>query len=274
MMKVAWPKTTRKHPAKYSEPILEAAAKLLDPSHVRILDPFAGVGRIHHFGLFVPWEVETIGIEIEEGWALEHPKTICGNALDVVQIFGACDLGGAVDAIVTSPTYGNRMADSHNAKDGSYRRSYTHDLGAKLAVGNTGGMQWGRNYQSAHTGIWMALRHVLRPGGRLVLNISDHIRGGKRQYVSAWHVRILTEIGFRLADCTRVVTKRHKRGSNAEARVGSELVMAFDLVAGDMWSYPDKAWGRKAWQRPADGELERYHHTVGTEWAERRYDDI
>jgi hypothetical protein len=62
-----------------------------------------------------------------------------------------------------------------------------------------------------------------------VLNISDHIRKGKRQYVSSWHTKALLNMGFHLAATSRVQTQRLRTGSNAQARVASELVLAFDL---------------------------------------------
>ena len=35
--------------------------------------------------------------------------------------------------------------------------------------------------------IWAECYRVLRPGGKLILNISDHIRGGEIMPVSEWH---------------------------------------------------------------------------------------
>ena len=79
------------------------------------------------------------------------------------------------DAVVTSPTYGNRFADKHNAKDGSIRRSYTHDLGRTLHAENSGSMQWGQAYRDLHVKAWAECFRVVRPGGLFVLNISDHV---------------------------------------------------------------------------------------------------
>ncbi len=138
--------------------------------------------------------METIGVEIEPEWASLNKRTVVGNALALS--FG----DGDFDAVVTSPTYGNRLADSHNAKDGSLRRSYTHDLGRKLSGDNSGSMHWGDEYREFHHRAWTEAARVLRPGGRLVLNISDHIRKGRRQYVSSWHVETLISLGLALVD--------------------------------------------------------------------------
>ncbi len=211
------------HPAVFSGPILPVVGQLLDPSHQRILDPFAGVGRIHELPQYVAWEIATVGVEIEPEWADLHEQTVLGNALDLP--FPDDEF----DAVATSPTYGNRLADSHNAKDGSVRRSYTHDLGRRLSDDSSGDLHWGPKYREFHEQAWSQVARVLRPGGRFVLNISDHIRKGKRQYVSSWHTATLLAMEFELVDVSRVQTQRLRTGSNAQARVASELVLAFDI---------------------------------------------
>ena len=215
-------KTGVAHPAVYSDNILPAIAELLEPQHAKILDGFAGTGRIHELQDHVDWTVTTIGIEIEPEWATLHPQTIVGNALNLPftdEFF---------DAYVTSPCYGNRFADSNVAKDDSERRSYTHDIGRQLHADNSGKMNWGQEYRDFHTAAWREAIRVLRPGGRFVLNISDHIRGGQRMMVSSWHTETLLGMGLQLVDVNRVVTRRMRRGSNHLARVSSEMVLAFD----------------------------------------------
>lgn len=212
------------HPAVFSDAILPVLASLLEPEHRQVLDPFAGIGRIHELKNIVEWDVETVGVELEKEWADLHPDTHVGNAL-------ALEFAdGVFDAVVTSPTYGNRLADSHNAKDGSVRRSYTHDLGRQLSDENSGDLHWGPRYRDFHREAWLEAKRVLRLDGRLVLNISDHIRQKRRQYVSSWHVETLVGMGFALVDSTRVVTPRLRSGAHSNARVASELVLAFDKV--------------------------------------------
>ena len=211
------------HPAVFSDKILPVLAALLTSDHRKILDPFACVGRVHELRQMVDWEIATVGVELEPEWADLHPDTHVGNALSLKFA------DDSFDAVVTSPTYGNRLADHHNARDGSVRRSYTHDLGRTLHDDNSGDLHWGEEYRDFHIKAWVEAKRVLRVEGRLILNISDHIRRRQRQYVSSWHVQTLLQLGFVLGDAHRVVTPRLRQGANAEVRVPSELVLAFDL---------------------------------------------
>jgi SAM-dependent methyltransferase len=171
------------HPARYSDALLPIFAEVLG-GYDWVLDPFAGTGRIHELPM------RTVGVEIEPEWADLHFDTVLGSALDLPWE------DGEFDAICTSPTYGNRLADSHNAADPERRRSYTHDLGRTLDADNSGAMQWGDEYRDFHQRAWAEAVRVLRVGGRFVLNIKDHIRDGVQQPVAAWHVATLTRLGL------------------------------------------------------------------------------
>jgi len=205
------------HPARYSTNLIPIFADILD-GYDHVLDPFAGTGRIHDLPM------HTVGIEIEPEWAALHPDTVEGSALELPWE------DAEFDAVCTSPTYGNRLADSHNASDPERRRSYTHDLGRKLSADNSGAMQWGDEYREFHETAWAEAVRVLRPGGRFVLNIKDHIRGGVQQPVTAWHVAALVDLGMRYnAELSQGAPTGHlQQGSNSEARAGQELVLVFD----------------------------------------------
>lgn len=212
------------HPARYSDELIPMFASLLGGDVVRVLDPFAGTGRIHELQAC---GLETVGVEIEPEWASLHPDTIVGNALDL-----PFD-DGEFDAVCTSPTYGNRLADHHDAADPELRRSYTHDLGRKLHDANSGDLHWGPEYRAFHEDAWAEAVRVLRPGGRFILNIKDHIRGGAWQDVAGWHVAALCDLGLYVTAIRPVVTSALRQGANGELRVPAELVIAFVKDSGD-----------------------------------------
>ena len=219
---------TRPHPAKFSDEVLAAAAELLDGSR-SIFDPMAGVGGIHRIGDFLGYPVRTLGMEIEHEWAHHHERTFVGNLLAPVEwILETID--GPVDAIVTSPTYGNRMADHHDAKDDSKRITYRHRLGKKLHPSNSGQLQWGNGYRLFHRAAWERCRELLRWDGRLVVDLRDHVRSGERQLVVDWHFETLISLDFRLVGYSTVETPGMGFGANREKRTGANIVSAWDKL--------------------------------------------
>jgi len=185
-----------------------------------VLDPFAGTGRIHELG--PAWD--TVGVEIEPEWAHLHPRTIVGNAL-------ALEFADATfDAICTSPTYGNRLADHHEARDGSVRRTYRHDLGRALHPENSGRMQWGESYRDFHERAWAEAVRVLRPGGLFVLNVKNHIRRGEEVDTTSFHRETLEQLGLKVVAEETVPVSGMRVGINRQARVTHESVLAFELA--------------------------------------------
>jgi hypothetical protein len=123
-----------KHPAVYTDVLIPVIAKLLKGSKT-LLDPFGGTGKIaliKNYG----YEGTVTCNEIETEWIINSPY-------DVDRWF-LCDAekmkwakNEEFDAICTSPTYGNRMADHFTAKDNSKRITYRHYLGRPLNKENT-----------------------------------------------------------------------------------------------------------------------------------------
>ena len=108
-----------KHPAVMGPHILDACKTFLPFVGCRVLDPFAGLGTT---AKLLP-EYDVVGVEIEKEWADQYEKTICGDSLIVVPTLEK------FDAVLTSPTYGNRMADDFEASDKSKRITWSFSWG-------------------------------------------------------------------------------------------------------------------------------------------------
>jgi SAM-dependent methyltransferase len=207
------------HPAKFSDPILDVLRPIVAALPGPILDPFAGTGRIHELG-----RDDTFGIELEPEWADQHERTAVGNALAlpyVAESFGS---------IVTSPTYGNRFADQYDGRDGSRRHTYRIALDRPLSPDNSGALQWGVAYRDFHRKAWREAWRVLIPGGRFVLNVSDHIRKDEVVPVTVWHLTTLEALGFQAiaGGWHEVRTRRQRDGANYDARVPFESIIEFE----------------------------------------------
>ncbi len=204
-----------KHPATYSDALFPLlSARLM--GRKRILDPFGGTSKLK--SVLTGGRVYTSELEWE--WA-KMGADVQGNALRLPF------RDGSFDAICTSPCYGNRMADHHDAKDTSRRITYRHTLGRPLHSENAGMLQWGRAYRDFHVAAWEECRRVLARGGLFVLNVSDHIRGGEVMPVSKWHAGCLEAIGLTLQGVEEVPTPRMRFGKNSKMRVSTESVFVF-----------------------------------------------
>jgi len=207
----------RPHPACYSRAVLAVIERHL-PLEGLVLDPFAGTGRVHQLATGTR---PTVGVELEPEWAAWHPDTLLGDATRL-PFADRC-----FDAIATSPAYGNRMADHHEAKDDSRRHTYRHTLGRPLHRNNAGALQWGDRYRVVHWFAWLEAVRVLRPGGRLVVNVSDHFRKGQLQPVARWHLEILEALGLFCLAVEEVPTPRLRHGANGGLRADHEIVAVF-----------------------------------------------
>lgn len=204
----------QEHPAPYNPKVLAVMASFLEPG-MRVLDPMAGVGRIHLLR-----GVETWGVELEPEWAGQHQRTLVGDCRRLP--FPS----ESFDAIAVSPVYGNRMSDHHDARDASKRHTYRHCLGRPLSAGNSGQLQWGDLYREFHADhAWPEAVRVLRPGGFFLLNVSDHIRQDKREHVAIWHRDTLVALGLEELRWKPVGTQRQRHGANGRQRVDSEEVI-------------------------------------------------
>jgi hypothetical protein len=211
------------HPAPYSPEVIEAMATLVRSeadridqpvTQLMILDPMAGIGGIHDL------PGRTFGVELEPEWAEQHPDTRTADARhlpfkdDLFHVIGV------------SPAYGNRMADHHDAQDGSRRVGYKFSLGRMPSDGSSTVMHYGQPYRDLHVAAWIEATRVLVPGGLFILNCKDFIRQGKVMNVSEWHLVALFNLGYRLEFAATVGTPGMRFGANRDARVDGELVIA------------------------------------------------
>jgi SAM-dependent methyltransferase len=255
------------HPARYSKELYPLFADLLAVHILKlgatVLDPFAGTGGIHRLQ---DHGYKTAGIEIETEWAALHPGTVVGSALDLP--FG----DDTFDAIVTSPTYGNRLADSHNAADPELRRSYTHDLGHELNADNSGAMHWGDRYRRFHEEAWIEAVRVLAPSGVFLLNVKDHIRRGARQHVAGWHVTTLCRLGLTRSSITtwspRSYAKARTRHCGSQNRSTCSRKTSTTYSPNPTPRVPPSGWRRSTTERGTNPSSEK--HVDEREQAERR----
>lgn len=224
-----------KHPAKFSEPILQVLARQVRaevkrqarPTPLLLVDPFAGVGRCHQ--LEQVGKVMTLGVEIEAEWANCHQRTVCADSLDWMA-YQVAFMDRRADIVATSPCYGNRFADHHEARDGSTRRSYRHDLGRMPSDGSASVMPWGARYWRFHATAYQRIFALLRPGGLFLLNVSDFVKGEAVVPAASWHHGAASAVGFEPAGprwALQVPTDRMRHGENHEARVPFEVVYRF-----------------------------------------------
>lgn len=218
-----------KHPAQYSPAIVDAAIKRLDGVTGVLLDPFAGPGQ--HLPRLTAPDRAVVGYEIEKPWAdLGKPYVRCVDSTKMPRP------DGSVNMIFTSPAYGNRFADHHDARDASTRRSYTHDMRTmlddpsySLDANNAGLYLFDTvGYADLHRAVWGECTRVAESGSILLLNVSDFIRHGKRVRVTQWHLRVLRQLGWASTWRKCIRTPRMRHGQNGAARVDGEML--YELV--------------------------------------------
>lgn len=221
--------TSPKHPAPFRDDHIQVAREMLDGRGVQtILDPFAGIGRVHGLRRY---GYETYGVEKEPEWAVQGaPWTVVGNVLELREVIAAQAFYPrfpiTFDACVTSPSFGNRMADNFDAKDGSRRHTYRHYLGRPIEGESSAVLQWGKKYRAFHVNAWAEVTEVVERF--FILNIKDHIRAGRRQPVTQWHIDCLHSLGWEMVEHRRIEAPGQRHGENHALRVPDESMILFE----------------------------------------------
>lgn len=217
------PTANPQHPAKYTDVLLSAFVKMLAGSN-RILDPFGGTGKVFLLNRWYP-SAEIHAVEIEPEWAAINPRTTLGNALALPW------KDNYFDAVCTSPTYGNHMADQSTGMTVNSGKTFKYRamIGRKLHQDNSGQLHWNNGYQEFHVKAWLEASRVLRGGGVFVLNIKNHIRKGQEQFVTEWHIETLLSLGYELLEHVKLNVPSMRFGQNSEKRIEFESVIKFTL---------------------------------------------
>lgn len=219
-------------PALVAEYSLAQSAPL---SSMVLLDPFAGEGKIFDIATQGIWPGRVKALELEKEWARVREGTTVGDTLNLNRYWP----NDTFDFIVTSPPYGTRMADDHNARDDSKRNTYRHRLGRPLSKNSSANLQWDHPqmlYQLFMTLCYVRFTNALRDKGIFILNVSDHIRGGKRIQAVRWHKAAVHAVGFELLADYKVKTRRNRQGENGDKRVPYERVLVYRLHKDRPWS--------------------------------------
>lgn len=238
--------TDVRHPAPWNRTALAAAGNRMrqifgdDACPIQVLDPFAGIGRIHELPA---GQFSTVGGELEPEWANLSDGTIVADALD----FPAPD--DEYDAVVTSPTWGNRMADHHEARDAckacdgtgvadmldrvpcpkckggglSHRNTYRHALGRMPTDGASSIMQFGPQYRRFHRDWIVEAIRLVHPGGLIIVNVANHLRKGVEVDVVGWWLGALVGEGLYVRAVDWIPAAKMRVGANADLRVDGEV---------------------------------------------------
>lgn len=243
-------KDTAPHPAKWTQSILDEIEDLLFehevPDDALVFDPFAGpdLGRLA--AAVEPRPVA--GTEIEWPWVSGADGSMQGDALRPPL------RPASVGVLVTSPAYGNRMADNHDPKDAckpcggsgeapplarsgpipcracggsglSKRNTYKHVLGRDPSPGASTVLQWGKAYRDFHEAAWTVANDALAPGALVVVNVKNHVRDHRERAVVEWHLNAWLRLGARLEEVRRVAVRGNRNGENGDARVPFERIL-------------------------------------------------
>ena len=210
------------HPAKYSESLLPILAKYC---YGDIIDIMGGVGKA---GLLKQYnsEIKSVTInELEQEWAIQAKE----NGVDKIIIGDARAITGQYNVIVTSPPYGNRMADNFKpSKPDSRRKMYASDLGRTLSKGSVCCLHFYKKYEFSMTEIVSNFTKNIEHK-RIVWNTSNFIRNFKEIDIFLFYNELFVSFRYQMIAHEQVVTKRQRGvGVNTNLRVPFEDVAVYE----------------------------------------------
>lgn len=222
----------RPHPAKFSKQLIPHIAEMIPEDCYYICDPMAGVGQLlllhEHYprGDFI-FDFN----ELESEWVNQIPKV---HPTRSIHCMDAKDykLADDIDIIITSPPYGNRMADffMSETRPESMKGRYAGDLGRRLTEGSVASQKFGDRYRSNISHIYGNIFDQMRSGSYFLLNVSNFIRNHKEENVIGFYLNLFSEY-FHLEEFRKVKTPRNRgHGANANLRVEHEVLILWRKI--------------------------------------------
>ncbi len=230
--------TARPHPAKFSDSILEAMADMIPEDVQTIVDPMAGVGKVLHLAS-EKRPFNFICNELESEWAVQitqraaQNKTTAGTYRVDVHVGDAATwrderIGHAGSMVVTSPPYGNRMADAFRSESRpeSMKGRYAGELGRRLTGGSLASLGFGPAYESTAEAVFANIFRQMHKGQHFLLNVSNFIRKGEEVDVAKYYAALFNKYGFVCVGSREVKTPRARGfGANSNARAPFEVLL-------------------------------------------------
>ncbi len=218
------------HPAKFTGEqlfhIYDHLPDSTDSSTCSVFDPFAGVGTVSALNEH-DRRVKVTGMEIEPEWADQSPIVETGDSLTYMALTRK-----RYDAVVTSPAYGNRMADSYDGRDGSKRNTYRISLGRKLDDQNGARLHFTSmkmdGYKDFHREAIDGMVRVTRKGGRVIVVVKNFIANGKVMDVVGWWRDELRDAGLTEIAWIPIEAGGLGYGANRDERVKYEYVLVWE----------------------------------------------
>ena len=228
------------HPAPWHRDALARIAEILNsfarhhvlgqlgggPDRLRLIDPMAGGGGIFaltdHAMLHDPrWEIAAG--EIENDFAKADRRV---DRTDAVTALSFETRHGPPAAIVLSPPFGNRMADTYlpPESDDSIRLTYAVALGHAPDPGSAAGLRFGPAYRGLMAQIYAAVVHAAGPDTIVIVEIADHVRDGRRVAVADWTRWTIQMLGLRW-DRTETWRWRRVRFDTSGIEVRDDLLV-------------------------------------------------